>query len=154
MSEASTPGVRVIPPLVYLVGLALGYALEHFWPLLDVPVSWMLGIATVLICLSAAMVVPAIGRFRRVGTPFDVRKPATSLVTDGPYARSRNPGYLALSTFYVAIGLLLGSVWTLVLLLPVLMVIRYAVVAREEAHLERVFGQEYREYKSRVPRWI
>jgi protein-S-isoprenylcysteine O-methyltransferase Ste14 len=34
------------------------------------------------------------------------------------------------------------------------LVIRYGVVAREEAHLERKFGDVYRAYRSRVRRWV
>ena len=33
-------------------------------------------------------------------------------------------------------------------------ILRYAVVAREEAYLERRFGYAYRDYKARVRRWL
>jgi protein-S-isoprenylcysteine O-methyltransferase Ste14 len=33
-------------------------------------------------------------------------------------------------------------------------VIRYGVVAREEAYLERKFGEVYRSYRTRVRRWL
>jgi protein-S-isoprenylcysteine O-methyltransferase Ste14 len=39
-------------------------------------------------------------------------------------------------------------------LAPFYLVIRYGVVAREEAYLERKFGDVYRSYKSRVRRWL
>jgi len=34
------------------------------------------------------------------------------------------------------------------------LVIRYGVVAREEAYLERKFGQVYLDYKSHIRRWL
>jgi len=34
------------------------------------------------------------------------------------------------------------------------LVIRYGVVGREEAYLERKFGNVYRGYRSRVRRWL
>jgi protein-S-isoprenylcysteine O-methyltransferase Ste14 len=34
------------------------------------------------------------------------------------------------------------------------LVIRYGVVAREEAYLERKFGDVYRGYRARVQRWL
>jgi protein-S-isoprenylcysteine O-methyltransferase Ste14 len=55
---------------------------------------------------------------------------------------------------YVGIGLVVRSPWILILLLPLALTIRYGVVAREEAYLERRFGDAYRGYKTRVRRWL
>ena len=38
--------------------------------------------------------------------------------------------------------------------LPLVITLRYGVVAREEAYLERRFGDAYRYYKARVRRWL
>ena len=46
------------------------------------------------------------------------------------------------------------SLWLLVTLVIFAPVIRYGVVAREEAYLERKFGDVYRAYRSRVRRWL
>jgi protein-S-isoprenylcysteine O-methyltransferase Ste14 len=46
------------------------------------------------------------------------------------------------------------SPWILILVLPLALTIRYGVVAREEAYLERRFGDVYRDYKTRVRRWL
>jgi protein-S-isoprenylcysteine O-methyltransferase Ste14 len=40
-----------------------------------------------------------------------------------------------------------------VALVPFALVIRFGVVAREEAYLERKFGEAYSQYRSRVRRW-
>jgi len=47
-----------------------------------------------------------------------------------------------------------ASGWILLLLLPVLIVIRYGVIAREEQYLERKFGDEYLAYRRSVRRWM
>jgi protein-S-isoprenylcysteine O-methyltransferase Ste14 len=39
-------------------------------------------------------------------------------------------------------------------MLPLALTIRYGVVRREEAYLERRFGDAYRAYKTRVRRWL
>jgi protein-S-isoprenylcysteine O-methyltransferase Ste14 len=55
---------------------------------------------------------------------------------------------------YGGIGIAVRSPWILILLLPLAVTIRYGVVAREEAYLERRFGNAYRDYKARVRRWL
>jgi protein-S-isoprenylcysteine O-methyltransferase Ste14 len=54
----------------------------------------------------------------------------------------------------VLLAIALDNLWLLVMLLPFALVIRYGVVAREEAYLERKFGDVYRAYRSRVRRWL
>jgi hypothetical protein len=39
------------------------------------------------------------------------------------------------------------------LMIPALLLLHYGVVLREEQYLERKFGQVYRDYKARVPRY-
>jgi protein-S-isoprenylcysteine O-methyltransferase Ste14 len=55
---------------------------------------------------------------------------------------------------YGGIGLAVRSPWILILALPLAATIHYGVVAREEAYLERRFGDAYRDYKARVRRWL
>jgi protein-S-isoprenylcysteine O-methyltransferase Ste14 len=54
------------------------------------------------------------------------------------------------------IGLAIGlnSLWILVTLIPFYFVLRYGVIDREEAYLERKFGRDYLDYKDRVRRWL
>ena len=54
----------------------------------------------------------------------------------------------------VGLAIILTSLWVLLLLIPVLMVLQRGVVEREEDYLERQFGDAYRKYKARVPRWL
>ena len=88
------------------------------------------------------------------GTPFDPHKPASALITDGPYRFSRNPAYVTLTLWYVGIGLLLNNGWVLLLVLLPLLVMDRCAIPREERHLEAEFGEEYRRYKSTVRRWL
>jgi protein-S-isoprenylcysteine O-methyltransferase Ste14 len=75
-------------------------------------------------------------------------------VTSGIHGRSRNPIYVGLFLIYVGIGVAARSPWILIFTLPLALVMRYGVVAREEAYLERRFGDAYRQYKTRVRRWL
>ncbi|HEY3120321.1 MAG TPA: isoprenylcysteine carboxylmethyltransferase family protein [Vicinamibacteria bacterium] len=156
MSEASpdNPGLAVPPPVFFLVGLGAGWLLTpllppHPFPPLVVSVaSGVLGVA------GGALIVWAMATFRRARTSVDPRKPATTVVSDGPYRFTRNPIYLSLALLTAALSLHMNLLGPLLVLPVVLVVVDRAVIAREERYLERKFGEEYRSYKSRVRRWL
>ena len=136
--ERQTPGIRLRPPLVYAVSLFIGMGIEQSVPLVSIPGAWRAGPAVVLIALAGLLIAPTVMRFRKADTPFfDFRKPVTTLITDGPYRYSRNPGYLALTLLYLGVGVLLSSAWVCVLVVPTLLIINVAVVRKEEQHLDR-----------------
>ncbi len=147
-------GIRLIPPLVYAAPLLIGLVLERLVPLVEISMLLRAGFAVLLWGGSLTLVIPTVRRFRRAKTPFDVRKPATSLITDGPNRFTRNPGYVALTLLYVGLGFAFGSVCVLMLIVPTLVVMGYGVIRKDEQHLEAQFGEEYLRYKPLVRRWI
>ena len=76
------------------------------------------------------------------------------LAAAGPYATVRNPLYVG--SFVGAVGLGFAVQQPLLaIVVGVVFALAYpAVVANEEANLARIFGERYREYCARVPRWI
>jgi protein-S-isoprenylcysteine O-methyltransferase Ste14 len=155
MSEAAdSPGVIARPPLLYLGTLALGIGLDLLLPT-SLPgreprwvVAGLLGLA------GLALLYVCFRRFQAAGTNVPTWMPTTALVISGPYRFSRNPIYLALTAVYLALALAHGSWWPLVLLVPLLIVMRYGVIGREERYLEGKFGDVYRAYCSSVRRWL
>jgi protein-S-isoprenylcysteine O-methyltransferase Ste14 len=154
MAANDVPGVIAKPPFIYLGFLGLGLLLDRLWPypLLPQAVQYMLGGA--LFALGLLLALASIRRFRAAGTNFDTQKPATAILTDGPYRISRNPIYIGLTAAYLGIGVVVDTPWAWVLLPPTLVVMHYGVIAREERYLERKFGREYLDYKASVRRWI
>ena len=90
----------------------------------------------------------------RAGAPIRSDKPVPGLATDGPFRYTRNPGYLSLAMFYAVIASLANALWAILLLPAALLVIKHAVIEREERYLERKFGEEYPRYKARLRRWL
>jgi protein-S-isoprenylcysteine O-methyltransferase Ste14 len=80
-------------------------------------------------------------------------RPATTLVVAGPYRFTRNPMYLGLALFTVALALFLNTWWPIILLVPTLIVVQRFVIAREESYLHRRFGAEYDAHIRQVRRW-
>ena len=50
-------------------------------------------------------------------------------------------------------ALLFNTLWPLLLLIPMLAVLDWGVIRREERYLEAKFGDSYRGYRKRVRRW-
>ena len=150
----SGPGMRVPPPVFYLVALAIGVALDRLWPLSFLAGSSRYVVGSIVIVASALIMPPVLSRFRRAATPFDVRKAASALITDGPYRFSRNPTYLSLTLLYLGLGIVLDSGWVMILVVPVFLLMDLWVVRREERHLEAKFGEQYLHYKASVRRWL
>lgn len=156
MSKTAPDNAVVIapPPLIYLAALLLGVALDALWPapLLSGTAQYWVGGA--IIAFSFALVIPCFAQFRRAGTTVPTETPSTALVSHGPYRYSRNPIYVALSLLYAGIAVTADNVWMLGILVPVLAIMTFGVIKREEAYLERTFGDEYRAYRARVRRWL
>jgi len=158
MSDTSsdTSGVRFPPPLIYAGGFATGYGAHRLLPIrlwpqptaLESLLGWGLIVAGVLLALSSAYL------FRRAGTTPNPAKPTSALVLWGPYRFTRNPMYAGMAVLYVGGTLLLNDPWPFAFLPVVMALVRRYVIAKEEAYLERQFGDEYRAYKARVRRWI
>jgi len=146
-------GVVVPPPLLYALLLAAGLILNHQRPRPVLPEA-IAAIAGPFLAAWGLIVIPAVLAFRRAGTSPRPWRPATALVTGGPYKISRNPMYLGFTLIYLGASVWANALWPLLALPVVLAVTDRGQIAREEAYLERRFGDEYRRYKARVRRWI
>jgi protein-S-isoprenylcysteine O-methyltransferase Ste14 len=148
------PGVAIPPPFIFAVALVIGFSADALLPSASPPeaVRWPVGGA--LLSVGLALSLAFFAAFRRAGTPIDLRKPTSAIVTTGPYRLSRNPGYLSLVLIYVGVAILTSTLWALAALLPVLLIVDRRVIRREENYLARKFGDEYGQYKMRTRRWI
>jgi len=157
VNDTGTAGVIARPPLLYVGALLLGLAADHLLPLpFDVPKAGLVHstIAGLVVVVGLALMAAGIRDFSRGGTPVPTNQPTRTLVTTGTHRWSRNPIYVGMFFIYLGIGLAARSPWIVILTLPLGITVRYGVVAREEAYLERRFGNAYRDYKSRVRRWL
>jgi protein-S-isoprenylcysteine O-methyltransferase Ste14 len=150
-------GVIAPPPLIALTAVVLGLALDWLLPayVLTVLLSfWQrVVIAVILAGAGTALAIPALFGFRSAGTHVEPWKPATALVTGGIFGRLRNPMYVGLTLCLAALSILLASDWMLVMTVVFVLVIHFGVVRREERYLEAKFGEAYRAYMARVPRY-
>ena len=148
-----TAGVIAPPPLIYAVPLLAGLGLQHYWPRAVIPAAWA-GLIGPLVTALGLIGLPAVLAFRRMGTPPEPWRPSTALVLTGPYRFTRNPMYLGFTLLYLGISLWVNSLWPLLFLPLILVVMVRGVIVREEAYLDRRFGDTYRTYRATVRRWL
>lgn len=150
------PGVRFPPPFVFLGFVLLGPLLDRLLGLAPIALPRLLVGTAALLFLGGglALALTAIRRFGVAGTRVEPWAPSSAIVQDGVYRFTRNPMYVGMAPLAVGLALLVRSPGALLLVpLAVLSIDRF-VIPREEAYLERRFGDSYREYRSRVRRWL
>jgi len=150
--------VIVFPPIIPLTGFLLGLALEWVIPLRShlprLLVVCVRPVGAALFVVGIAGFVWMVVTMKSAGTPIHNSRTPVSLVERGPFQFSRNPMYLFGSISYAGLALLLLQPWPLLLLIGVVIVMHYGVVLREETFLARHFGDAYRTYTERVPRYF
>jgi protein-S-isoprenylcysteine O-methyltransferase Ste14 len=152
---ADTAQVLVRPPLAWGLAVIAGLALDRLLPLpflpIDLPRGWL---GAMVFGLALGLFAWAIATMTRAGSSVPTNRPTTTIVETGPYRFTRNPIYLGMFLGLIGLSIASDNLWLLIMLAPFALVIRYGVVAREEAYLEGKFGDGYRGYRSRVRRWL
>jgi len=147
------PGIKVPPPLIYVVPLLLGSLLDRRRHISFLPRGAARAMGWPLLGGGVLLNGWFLRTIRNAEVPIRTDKPVPKLTTEGPFRYTRNPSYLALAMIYAGIALLRNSLWAILLLPLVVKVMQREVIGREESYLERTFGQEYLTYKAKVRRW-
>jgi len=148
------PRVIAPPPVIALIIIFAGFAAGLIKSLHFINGTARYSAGAALLAVSLIIILWSSFKFKKAGTNVDVRKPATSIVTDGLYAYSRNPIYVGLVIFLFAVSVLLNNLWIMIFIPAFVIIMRRGVIEREELYLEEKFGAEYTDYKKRVRRWI
>ena len=152
---ADTANVIIRPPIAWVLAVLAALALQWLMPLPFTPAAAPAGwVGGAVFAIALALAAWAIATLTRAGSNVPTSMPTTTIVDAGPYRFTRNPIYLGMILGQVGLAIGFDSLWILVMLVPLYLVLRYGVIAREEAYLERTFGDVYRRYRSRVRRWL
>jgi protein-S-isoprenylcysteine O-methyltransferase Ste14 len=91
------PGIKVPPPLIYVVPLVLGLLLDRRARLPFLPHRAAWGLGWPLLGGGVMLSRWFLKTMRDAEAPVRTDRPVPRLTTEGPFRYSRNPGYLALA---------------------------------------------------------
>ena len=150
---AGHPAYSIPPPLPPIVTLVLIVVLAIFAPVHFLPTVVSLAVGIPLLVLGLGLWGWGVRSLLQHGESPDPSKPTNRLLTEGALRVSRNPIYAGGTTALLGLALLLDTA-TGVAVVVLLGLTVQSLVVTEERFLEAKFGGEYREYRSRVRRWI
>jgi protein-S-isoprenylcysteine O-methyltransferase Ste14 len=144
------------PPVIAALVAALMWLTDAALPRtrFELPLrEWTVG---ALVLLGLVLMLLAVWTFLRARTTVNPLHPerASSLVTTGVFAYSRNPIYLGDLLWLLAWGLWLGNAAALPLVMLFFVWITLLQIRAEEAALHVRFGAAFETYCRRVRRWM
>jgi protein-S-isoprenylcysteine O-methyltransferase Ste14 len=155
-TSRDTPGVIIFPPLIPLSVLVVGGVLNFLVPMGVLAHVLFLGrivVGAIAFVVGIGMVIGANRIFRRIGTTARPSEPTLALASTGVFTWTRNPMYVGGSLALLGIAIGFAIDWVLLLMVVSLPLVHFGIIVREERYLERKFGDEYRRYKAKVPRY-
>jgi protein-S-isoprenylcysteine O-methyltransferase Ste14 len=148
-------GLLERPPVIALAAIVVGLLLDRYVPLgwvarLSEDLRFALTLSTAL--TAAALAISAVIAFRRADVSVAPGTPPR-LVTDGVFAHTRHPMYLGIVLGLFALAISFASDWMLATSAAATFMLHFRFALPEERLLEAEFGEEYRRYMARVPRY-
>lgn len=154
-NESVKPPLGVPPPLVMILLITVGLVIQFASPQRVLPEGWVQLVAGLpLLAFGLALATKSLRLFSVEGTDERYAEPTSQIVRTGPYARTRNPMFVAAVLLYLGVALAVNTVWILLGLPVLILYLRFGVIRREERFLEARFGRQYTDYKTKVPRWV
>jgi protein-S-isoprenylcysteine O-methyltransferase Ste14 len=148
--------LKIIPVIQVAIAALLMFVIAKILPVSTglLAVKWF--IWAIFITIGLLFGIAGVVSFRLAKTTVNPAKPneASSLVQSGIYKITRNPMYLGLVCLLIAWAALLGSIYSLVIVVVfVLYMSRFQITPEERALIE-LFGDQYIEYCLKVNRWL
>jgi len=135
---------------VFFSALALS-ALYGVW-LLSIDKIFALIVGSVLFIIGIVLLAVGMIEFKTLRR--SCAQDTSKLITSGIYRWSRNPQFIGCLLFFTGISLAGRSILAFILIFIASIVIYWYTVRLAEPYLERLYGEEYGQYKKRTARWF
>lgn len=156
MSKQDHAKVRTIPPLIPLTFIVLSWVINKYIYALPIPLAANIQMIVAYIMMPVAGILFAFSLYFFIKTKQnpEPHTPTNALYTGGIFKITRNPIYLGFLVAQVVVAIQLNNLYAILFLPVVWHFLNKWVIDPEEAYLEKLFGQEYLDYKQKVRRWL
>ena len=145
---------KIPPPIVTLFfGLCI-YLTRPYFP--EFSFSILNSLSTISFVLGITVFATAVSSFKRQNTtvnPISIEK-ASSLVVNGVFKYSRNPMYLVMLFILLGLTFKFNLIGGLLFTSLFMIFISIFQIKPEEAAMEKLFDQEWKDYIKNVRRWL
>ena len=151
------PGLDLptLPPVIFGVPLVIGALVHIFLWRGDIIGGALGGVAgIILVVVGLWLIYWTWITMRAHGEHPEPDRPTETLVTGGPFKRTRNPIYAGFLLIGAGVAISLNAMAILIAALVGVAALTVLVIRKEEAYLERKFGEVYRTYVSNTRRWL
>jgi protein-S-isoprenylcysteine O-methyltransferase Ste14 len=145
---------KILPPTYLYVAIIFVLLFHFIFPIVHIlKIPWNL-FGIIPLILGAALNLNADNAFKRYQTTVKPFQESNALITDGAYRFSRHPMYLGFVLILIGLSLLLGSISPYIVVIVFAILMDVVFIRVEESMLVATFQDEWKEYKSKVRRWI
>lgn len=145
---------RIVPPIIWIACVLLILVIDQIVPGSQSLPFFARAFGIAMCMVGIGMGFNTVQKFIRLNTEVHTFRPASTLSTNGLFRFSRNPVYLGQTLALAGLSVFLGSPASLIAALLFWSACHFHYIPFEEKNLERVFADEYLEYKKMVRRWI
>lgn len=143
----------IVPPLFVLISLVLIAVFHLFVPRFNI-IPFPFNFAGMFISFAGFVLMgKARELFKKHNTNLTIET-SSSLITEGPYAKTRNPMYIGMFLLLLGIGVCFANLLSMLAPLGFILAIHLIFIPKEEKLMQEAFGNKYLEYKNKVKRWI
>jgi protein-S-isoprenylcysteine O-methyltransferase Ste14 len=138
----------------FLILLILSISSHFIFPVLVLLHAPFTFVGTFIIGAGLLLAFRSRALFLRNRTTLSPYESPAVLITSGPFRISQNPIYLAMAVILIGGAVVMGSLVPFICTALFIVIIELLFIPEEEQRLEEIFGEDYREYKRHVRRWI
>lgn len=156
MSEKDSPQINkyIHPPVVAIFFIIIAIMLGIFIPLVSELSIMIRNIGFGFVVVGFLFGLAAFIEFRKAKTTILPHASVSNIISSGIFRFTRNPIYLGFLFMVIGFPLNYGSIWGIIAAPFFVTTMNRLVIEKEEAYLEKKFGEQYTSYKSRVKRWL
>ena len=144
------------PPIQALLSAIMMCLINRYFTHANFSLNGINIFALIFLIIAAIIIILSMYKFKKIKTTISPLRPnkTSSLVNSGIYAYTRNPMYLGLLLMLFSTALFLKNLISFLIIPLFILFITKNQILPEEESLENIFGEEYKNYKKKVRRWI